>query len=71
MSREAAKKLLETVLRQSGELDVVLADIEAECTPEEFREFRTMVANVLGSTLFDAINPIVAKYPDLKPPELG
>ena len=70
MSREAVKKLLDTVLRQSGELDAVLTDIQAGCTPEEFREFRTIVGNIMGSVLFDAINPIVAKYPDLNPPEL-
>jgi hypothetical protein len=70
MSRAAAKKLLDTVLRQSGELDAVLIDIQAACTPEEFKEFRKIVGNVMGSVLFDAINPIVAKYPDLKPPEL-
>ena len=64
MSREAAKTLLDTVLRQSGELDAVLTDIQAACTPEEFREFRKIVGDVMGSVLFDAINPIVAKYPD-------
>jgi hypothetical protein len=71
MSREAAKKLLDTVLRQSGELDSVLTDIQPMCTREEFSEYRLIVGNVMGSVLFDAINPIVAKYPDLKPRELG
>jgi hypothetical protein len=71
MQREAAKKLLETVLRQSGELDVLLTEIKATCTPEEFREFRTIVGNVMGAVLLDAINPIVAKYPDLKQRDLG
>jgi hypothetical protein len=69
MSREAAKELPETVLKQSDELDVHLSEIKATCTPE--KELKTIVANGMGSVLFDAINPLVAKYPDLKPPELS
>lgn len=70
MSREGAKKLLETVLRQLGELDDVLTDIEATCTPEEFGEFKMIVGNVMASVLLEAINPIATKYPDLKPREM-
>jgi hypothetical protein len=70
MSSKAAKTLLDTILKQLGELDVVLNDIEGACTPEEFGQFKTIVGNVMGSVLADAINPIVAKYPDLKPGEM-
>jgi hypothetical protein len=70
MSRDAAKKLLETVLRQLGELDVVLSDVKPACTPEEFSELKLIVGNVMGSICLDAINPIIAKYLDLKPREL-
>jgi hypothetical protein len=70
MSREVAKMLLEIMLRQGAELDAFLIDIEGECTEQEFSQLKTIVGKVMGSILLDAINPIVAKYPDLKPRQL-
>jgi hypothetical protein len=32
--------------------------------------FRRMIGKSMGAMLLDAINPIVANYPELKPPEL-
>ncbi len=29
-----------------------------------------MIGKSMGAMLFEVINPIVAKYPELKPPEL-
>ncbi len=31
---------------------------------------KQMVGKSMGAMLLDVINPIVAKYPDLKPPQL-
>jgi hypothetical protein len=70
VSREAGKKLLELALRHSAEQDATLAKIEKLCSQEEFGFYRTAVGKTLGTMLFEIINPIVAKYPDLKPPEM-
>jgi len=40
------------------------------CTEEEFNEYKRMIGKSMGAMLFEIINPIVAKYPELRPPEL-
>lgn len=70
MSREAAKKLLSIVLRHSAEQDGALLELQKICSESEFNEFKRMVGKSMGAMLLEIINPIVAKYPDLRPPEL-
>jgi hypothetical protein len=70
MSQEAAKILLETVLGHVAEQDAALAKIEAMCSPQEFETYKLMVGRTMGAMLFELINPIVAQFPDLKPPEM-
>jgi hypothetical protein len=69
-SQDSAKSLLEMLLRHSAELDAFLISIEEKCSEEEFKQLRAITGKVMGSILVDAINPIVAQYPDLKPSEL-
>jgi hypothetical protein len=69
MSHEAARKLLETVIRHSGEQDTVLGDIQGMCTEDEFRDYRRAIGQSMVAML-DVIHCIIAKYPDLKPPQL-
>ena len=40
------------------------------CTEAEFSEYRRMIAKSMGAMLFEIINPICAKYPELKPTQL-
>ena len=70
MSREAAKIIMEFVTRNVAEHDAVLREIQPLCTHDEFKEYRRMIGGSLGAILFEIITPIVAKYPELKPPEL-
>lgn len=70
MSREAAKIVLDLAIRNGAEQDAALEKIRALCSSEEFGEYKRMIGKSMGSLLLDVINPIVAKYPDLKPPEL-
>jgi hypothetical protein len=37
---------------------------------DEFRRYRRMIGQSMGSILLDVINPIVELYPDLKPSQL-
>ena len=69
MSHEAAKLLLETTLRHVGEQDTALAAVQRHCAPDEFAAYRRMVGKVMGEMLLEMINPIIDKYPDLKPPQ--
>jgi hypothetical protein len=70
MSHDAAKAILDLILRHSAEQNRVLLDIEGACSAEEFREYKQMIGASMGSMLLDVINPIVAKYPELRPPQL-
>jgi len=70
MSRDAAKIVMELVTRNAAERDAVLTEIQSLCTEEEFNEYRLMIGRSIGAMLFEIINPIVAKYPELKPSKL-
>jgi hypothetical protein len=70
MSHEAAKKIMDLVIRQGAEQNQVLLDIQPICSQEDFRRYRRMIARSMGSMLLDVMNPIIQEYPDLKPPEL-
>lgn len=70
MSRDAAKIVMELVTRNDAEQDAVLTEIQSLCTEDEFNEYRRMIGKSMGAMLFEVINPVIAKYPELKPAEL-
>jgi hypothetical protein len=70
MSRHAAKIVMELVAKNAAEQDAVLTEIQSLCTEDEFNEYRLMIGKSIGAMLFEIINPIIAKYPELKPSEL-
>jgi hypothetical protein len=70
LSREAAKIILDTVMRHSGEQNNALLDIQPLCTEEEFSSYKQMIGRSMGEMLVEVINPILRDYPDLTPPEL-
>jgi hypothetical protein len=61
---------MEVVTRNVAEQDDALKQIQSLCTEDDFGEYRRMIGKSMGAMLFEIINPIIAKYPDLKPPEL-
>ena len=70
MSREAAKIILETIMRHSGEQNNVLFDIQPLCTEAEFSAYRQMIGRSMGEMLLEVVNPILRDYPDLTRPGL-
>lgn len=70
MSREAAKIILDVVLRHAAEQDAALTEIEGMCTPDEFSQYKQMIGKSMGTIVLDIVNPIVSQYPDLSPPQL-
>ena len=67
MSQDAAKVVLEIIIRHSAEQDACLAAIREKCTDEEFREYRRMIGRSMGAMLLEVINPIIKKYQDWTP----
>ena len=70
MSRDAARMILDVAIKNAAEQDAVLAEIQPLCTEDEFSEYRRMIGKSMGAMLFEIINPIVGKYPELKPDQL-
>jgi hypothetical protein len=66
MSRDAAKIIMEAVIRSAAEQDAPLIKIQSLCTDDEFNEYRRMIGKSMGAMLVEIMNPIVAKYPELK-----
>jgi len=56
--------------KNAAEQDAVLTEIQSLCTEDEFNEYKHMIGKSMGAMLFEIINPIIAKYPELKPSEL-
>jgi hypothetical protein len=70
MSREAAAEVLGVIIEHGKQQDAVLEKIRSTCSDDEFNWLRQMIGRSMGAMLLDVINPIVAKYPELKPPGL-
>jgi hypothetical protein len=70
MSREAAKKIVDLMVKHGAEQNVILAEIQSTCADDEFQTYKRMIGQSVGCMLLDVINPIVGLYPDLKPSQL-
>jgi hypothetical protein len=62
--------IMDVAIRNVAEQDAVLIEIRSLCTEDEFKEYQRMIGKSMGAMLFETINPIVAKYPELKPAQL-
>jgi hypothetical protein len=40
------------------------------CSDEGFKSYKLMIGATMASMLVDVMNPIIALYPDLRPPRL-
>ena len=63
--------MMDVVTKNAAEQDAALIKIQSLGTAEEFNEYRLMIGKSMGAMLFEVINPIVAKYPELKPPQMS
>jgi hypothetical protein len=70
MSREAAKKIVDLMIKHGAEQNALLAEIQPICSDDEFHKYKRMIGQSMGSLLLDVINPIVELHPDLKPSQL-
>jgi hypothetical protein len=70
MSREAAKKIIDLMVKHGAEQNAILAEVRSVCADDEFRRYKRMIGQSMGCMLLDVINPIVELYPDLKPAQL-
>jgi len=67
---QGAAKIMDVVTKNVAEQDAALIKIQSLCTEDGFNEYRRMIGKSMGAMLFEIINPIVAKYFELKPSQL-
>jgi hypothetical protein len=67
LSRNAAETIMQVVYRQMDELGELVRAIEPRCNGEEFNEYKRGIFHCLGAMVFEVLNPIVRRYPDLEP----
>jgi hypothetical protein len=65
--KEVWQNLLELTLRQSGELDSFLASVQHSVSEQEFEGLRVAVGKVMAEHYFSVIEPVCARFPELKP----
>lgn len=70
-NKAAAEKLMQILVRQGGELDSFVSEIEGECSEVQFEKYRTIVGKIMGSMLLDGINILSDEFPDLRPCEIN
>jgi len=62
---------VEKMMRQcSATLNESIRRVMETCPDEEFKAYRRVIAQVMGSIYLDVMQPIHHRYPDLEPDEL-
>ncbi|WP_158808579.1 hypothetical protein [Beijerinckia sp. L45] len=59
--------LTDLLLRHLGEQNDILFQIREAETPAEYLRIRDMIGRTMGAISADALRPIFAEHPDLKP----
>ncbi|MBU9680654.1 hypothetical protein KTF37_27765 [Burkholderia multivorans] len=68
--KHVATALNDMILQMGADLDRSLLTVQASCPESEFVAYREFVSQVMSTMLTDFMNPLYARHPDLKPPEL-
>ncbi|VWB12340.1 hypothetical protein BLA24064_00402 [Burkholderia latens] len=63
--------LNDMILKMGAELDRSLPTVKASCPDSEFLAYREFVSQLLTTMLLDFMNPLYARHPDLRPPDLA
>jgi hypothetical protein len=62
---------VEKMMRQCSEtLDESVRRVMETCPDDEFKAYRRVIAQIMGSIYLDVMQPIYRQYPDLEPEEL-
>lgn len=69
-NKRIATTLNEMILSMGAELDQSLWQVKEACPEPEFVAYREFVASLLATMLDGFMNPLHARHPDLKPPQL-
>jgi len=65
-----ARQVATLVHRQSAELNTSLAEVERECSADEFSRYRTAVGKIMGAMFTEVLEPTWEAFPELAPDAL-
>jgi hypothetical protein len=65
-----ASEINQLMLEYSKKIDATIAQVQSNCSNDEFEKYRKASGIVLGNVLLEIMNPIYKEHPDLKPKEL-
>ena len=68
LGKASGQKIARILLRQSAELEAMLAGLRPQVSSAEYDAACTMVGRIMGEIYVAAFYPIFEAYPDLKPP---
>lgn len=69
--KRIAAALNDMILSMGAQLDRSLREVDETCPRHEFVAYREFVSQLLATILVDFMNPLYARHPDLKPPDLA
>lgn len=68
--KDIAAELNKLMLEYAAKLDASVELVQKECDKEDFEAYRDGVGKIMGCMLFEVINPLYEKYPELTPKEM-
>jgi len=67
LTREQASKIVDLAVRTLRDWNALLLELQVECSEEDFGAMRRGVGEFLGVLLGDLVNPLLVRFPELKP----
>ncbi|MBL8513017.1 MAG: hypothetical protein JNJ55_03425 [Betaproteobacteria bacterium] len=67
--KQASKIMLDHAFEVSRMLNLSLLDTQSLATPEEFSAAKQSIGKCMAEVLFEVINPIIKRHPELAPPD--
>lgn len=64
---DTARKVSDLMIDCSARLDASIHWVIANGTPEEISTYKRAIGRIMGDILFEVMNPIYARHPELKP----
>jgi hypothetical protein len=69
-NKKTAKKVEQTMRTCSAALDESVRLVMDTCSEGEFKAYRKVIGQIMGSIYLDVMRPIHRRFPDLEPEEL-
>lgn len=68
--KDVAMEVSRLMLDLGARLDASVVLVKERCSAAEFEAYREAIGKIMAGVLFDVMNPLYQKHPDLKPNEL-